>query len=118
MPVTATYSNMIGTVHTLNAAASRGQGWTRGTINASGVSYAGGGITCTMPFIVIEQVQLEPRFATSTSLFYGYDISNTKVIIYTPQVTTTAGAVVMAEVASDTALSSLTAIRFVAWGHD
>lgn len=118
MAVTVSWSNMLGTVHTLNSAASRGQGWTRGTINASGVLYAGGGITCTMPFITTEHVHFDHRIATSTTLFYSYDITNTKITIYNPLPTTTAGGVVMQEVASDTNIGSLTAIRFVAWGHD
>lgn len=119
MAFTATFDNKLGTVYTLNAASSRGQGWTRGTMNASGTTYVPGGVTCTMPFINIEEVQITPRIVTATVLFYTYDITNTKVQVWQPVgPSATSGIILGGELASDTALSSLTAIRFVAWGHD
>lgn len=118
MALTPTFNLKQGTVYTLNAAASRGQGWTRGTMNASGTLYAGGGVTCTMPFVNTEFVSIEPRMVTATTLFFSYGYTTGKVSAFSAVVTTTAGAIVFQELASDTDWGAFTAIKFTAWGYD
>ena len=105
-----------GTAYSFNSAVAGGQGFTVGYLNFSGVAYAGGGVTMSMPFHTTEYVGITPRLATGTNVFFLYTAG--VVQLWSTVVTTTAGADVVAEVASDTALSSFTSIPFVAYGRD
>jgi len=105
-----------GTNYSFNSAAAGGQGFTVGYLNFSGVTYAGGGVTMSLPFHTTEYVGITPRLATSTNVFFLY--ASGLVQLWAVAVTTTAGGVPVEQVASDTALSSFTNIPFVAYGRD
>jgi len=118
MAVTMVYDARLNTNYSYNSAVANGSGIAFGTIDCTGQSTVAGGITMTLPFINVAQVDISPHITTATSLFFTYDKTNTKMQFWqaAPLMVTTTAA--MLEVAAGVDVSALDSIPFHAVGSD
>lgn len=106
--VTATLEKGLNGVYTFNSATAAGENFAVGTVGLG--TYTGGGMTWVLPFNNVDFVMVE----NASSAIFQYDKANTKLKIYDVTASTT-GTIV--ELASDTDVTSLTSVAFVAFGH-
>ena len=115
MAVTVTMDAILNTNPSFNSAGRAKVAF--GTIDCTGQSAAPGGVTMTIPgFNNVAACIIAPNLATSSFAHFAYDITNGKLEVFAPQITTTALASVVVEVASGSDLSGLDSVQFFAVG--
>ena len=105
--VTATYDKQLNGNYTFNSAAAGGINFAVGTIGLG--TYTSGGMTWVLPFNNTDFVLVGP----ASDVIFSYDYTNEALLIR--GISQTGSGTV--ELASDTDVTSFTAVQFVAFGH-
>ena len=121
MATVVSYDKRYNSNKSANSSTARGIKQVTGAINFSGLNYADGGVTNTFAgFATLGCVLISPQ----RGLTFEYDYANGKVVITAPgaasataTILATADGVRALEIASDTALSTFTAVKFWAVGY-
>jgi len=120
MAVTITFDAGLNTNKKITSWSARGKKMAAGAINFSGLTYADGGITADFAGLsTIDMMFISPQ----RGIVFEFDYTNNKIVMLVPgtasataTILSTADGVRMLEIASDTALSTFTSVRFFAVG--
>ena len=106
---TPTYDKGLNAVNTIQSAAEAGFNFAVGKLELG--TYAGGGVDFALDFNNTDFVAVGP----ASDVIFEYDYTNEKLKIRSAP--HTSNTVPLAEIATDTDVTSFTALPFVAFGH-